>query len=254
MNHKPKISVIIPTYNEETHIKETLIAVKKQICNISYEVIVADGQSSDRTVSIAKDYAKVYISPENSKSFQLNFVIPKTCGTLLVFLDADTLIDPYFLQNVYRIFEKDKNLFACSARVKYYDGKAILFKLGSRRFTITRYFFLNLNMHIWYFFKTLLGYPELIGCNIIVRREIFFKTGGFKQLPPELIGMDKVFSDSLIYLSRKMKTGRIKTLNFVSVMTSGRSLSTRRSIGRIIQYYSKKDIYHNLAKDVNWKE
>ncbi|MFX1309449.1 MAG: glycosyltransferase [Promethearchaeota archaeon] len=254
MNHKPKISVIIPTYNEENNIKETLIAVKKQICSFPYEIIVADGQSSDKTVSIAKDYAKVYISPKKGKSFQINFVVPKTIGTLLVFLDADTLIDPYFLQKIYRIFEKDKNLFACSARVKYYDGKALSFNLGSRNFTITSYFFLNVNMHIWYFFKSLLRYPELIGCNIIVRRDIFFKAGGFKQLPPNLLGIDKVFSDSLIYLRRKMKTGNIKTLNFVSVLTSGRSLSTRRSLRRITQYRSKRDIFYNLAKDINWKE
>ncbi len=252
MNHKPKISVIIPTYNEENNINHTLIAIKKQNCNIPYEVIVADGQSSDNTVSIAKRYAKVFISPEKGKASQLNYVVPKSSGELLVFLDADTLIDPYFLQKIYRIFEKHKNLFACSARVKYYDGKAISFKLGSQSFILTQYFFLNFNMHVYYFFKTLLGYPELIGCNIIVRRDIFLKVGGFKQLPQNLIGIDKVFSDSLIYLTRKMKKGKIRTLNFISVLTSGRFLNSRRSLGRITQYHSKKDIFYNLAKDIDF--
>ena len=254
MNHKPKISVIIPTYNEENQIEEALIAVKKQVCNFSYEIIVTDGQSVDKTVSIAKNYAKVYISPKKGKSNQINFVVPKTKGNLLVFLDADTLIDPYFLQRVYKIFKKNKKLFACSARVKYHDGRIISFSLGSWKWTLTKFFFLNISMHIYYFFKSLLGYPELIGCNIIVRRNIFFKAGGFKQLPPDLIGMDKVFSDSLIYLIRKMKTGKIKTLNFVSVLTSGRSLNASRSLGRITQYRLKKNIFQNLAKDLNWKE
>ncbi len=253
MNHKPKISVIIPTYNEENNIKRTLIAVKRQICNIPYEIIVADGQSSDNTVSIAEKYARVYISPEKGKSSQLNYVVPKSSGDLLIFLDADTLIDEYFLQKIFRIFEKHKKLLACSARIKYYDGRAVLFKLGSQTFTITNYFFLNFNMHIWYFFKTLLGFPELIGCNIIVRREIFFKVGGFKQLPEGLIGIDKVFSDSLIYLTRKMKKGRIRTLNFVSVLTSGRFLNVRRSLERITQYRQKKKIFYDLAKDIEWK-
>jgi len=253
MNHKPKISVIIPTYNEENNLKRTLIAVKRQICNIPYEIIVTDGQSSDNTVSIAEKYARVYISPEKGKSSQLNYVVPKSSGDLLIFLDADTLIDEYFLQKIFRIFEKHKKLLACSARIKYYDGRAVLFKLGSQTFTITNYFFLNFNMHIWYFFKTLLGFPELIGCNIIVRREIFFKVGGFKQLPEGLIGIDKVFSDSLIYLTRKMKKGRIRTLNFVSVLTSGRFLNARRSLGRISQYRQNKEIFYDLAKDIEWK-
>ena len=63
----------------------------------------------------------------------------------------------------------------------------------------------------------------------------------------------EVFSDSLIYLTRKMKKGKIRTLNFVSVLTSGRFLNTRRSLGRITQYHSKKDVFYNLAKDINWK-
>lgn len=254
MNYNPKISVIIPTYNEETSIKTTLIAVKKQNCNIPYEIIIADGQSSDKTVSIAKNFAKVYISPKKGKAYQLNGAIPKTSGDLLVFLDADTLIDPNFLQKIYKKFERNKNLLACSARVKYYNGKAISFKLGSHKFMITNYFFLNFSMHLWYFFKTLFRYPELIGCNIIVRRDIFFKVGGFKQLPSNLIGIDKVFSDSLIFLKNRMKRGKIKTLNFISVLTSGRSLNARRSLRRIGDYHSNKDIFYDLAKDLKWME
>ncbi|MFW9973377.1 MAG: glycosyltransferase [Candidatus Odinarchaeota archaeon] len=254
MNHKAKISVIIPTYNEENNIRKSLLAIKRQKCSIPYEIVVADGQSTDNTVSIAKKYAKVYISPQKGKSPQLNHAVTKSSGDLLIFLDADTLIDENFIQKVYKIFERHKSLIACSARVKYYDGRALSFKIGSQNYIITNYFFLNFNMHIWYFFKTLFGYPELIGCNIIVRRETFFKVGGFKQLPQGLIGIDKVFSDSLIYLTRKMKKGKIRTLNFVSVLTSGRFLSIRRSLGRITQYRSKKDVFYDLAKDIRWKK
>ena len=244
---KPKISVIIPTYNEENNIKETLIAVKNQNCNIPYEIIVVDGQSTDKTVHIAENFATVYISPQKGKAFQLNYAVTKTSGDILLFLDADTLIDPLFLRKINRIFEKDNNMFACSARIKYYDGKAISIRIGSLKFTITSYFFHNFNIHLWYFFKNLYGYPELSGTNMIVRRDIFFKAGGFKQ-PPNSLGIDKVFSDSVIYLIRKLKKGKIKTLNFLSVLTSGRHLTVKRSLKRINQYFSQKDIYYELAK------
>ena len=166
-----------------------------------------------------------------------------------LFLDADTLIGPYFLHKVNRIFKKNKNLLACSARFKYYDGKALVFKLGSLAFTITTYFFHNIFIHPWYFFKTLFGYTELCGCNTIVRKEIFDKIGGFKE-PPNLLGADKVFSDSLIYLIRKEKRGKIKTLNFISVLTSGRNLKIKRSFKRINQYFTMKKEYYDLAKDI----
>ena len=247
MNYNPNITVIIPTYNEEKSIKSTLIAVKRQKCDFAYEIIVVDGQSTDNTVSIAKNFANVYISPIRGKAFQLNYAISKTSGELLILLDADTIINPYFFQKIYKIFKTHKNLYACSARVNYHNGKAISFKLASQRFIFTQYFLLNIGMHLYYFLKSLLGYPELAGCNMIVRREVFLKSGGFKS-PPNSLGIDKVFSDSLIYLTRKMKMGKVRTLNFVSVMTSGRYLTIKRSYKRISQYHSKKDIYYTLAK------
>ncbi|MFX1442885.1 MAG: glycosyltransferase [Promethearchaeota archaeon] len=248
--NKPKISVVIPVYNEENYIQETLIAVKKQVCDFPYEVIVVDGQSSDNTVSIANKYAKVYISPQKGRVFQLNYGALKSIGDLILFLDGDTIIKPYFLQTLYKKFKKNKNLFACAARFKYYDGKILSFKIGSISCTITQYFFINFLMHSWYFFKTLFGYPELCGCNTIVRRKIYFKVGGFKE-PPSGLGADKVFSDSLIYLIRKIKKGKIKTLNLISVLTSGRNLSVKRSAKRIWQYFSMKDIYYELAKKLD---
>lgn len=245
-----KFSIIIPTFNEEKHLKKTLIAVSRQVCDIPYEIVVSDGQSTDNTVSIAQKFANVYISPKRSKVFQLNYVVPKTSGNLILFLDADTLIHPYFLQKIYKIFKNNKNLFACSTRVKYYNGKAISFSLGSLRLTITSCFFQNITIHLYYLLKSLLGFPELSGCNIIIRRDIFLKTGGFKQ-PPNSLGIDKILSDSIIYLIRKMKVGKIKTLNLISVLTSGRNLSFRRSLKRVNQYFSKKHVYYTLAKEVN---
>jgi len=246
---QPQITVIIPTYNEEKNIKNTLLAVNNQIIRIPYEIIVVDGNSNDDTLKIAKQFSQVLLSPKKGKSYQLNYAVKKARGSIILFLDADTLVDPYFLHKIYGIFKKHKNLLACSARFKYYNGKAINFKIGNKHFILTSYFFQNIFVHTWYFFKTLLGYPELSGCNIIVRKEIFLKAGGFKQ-PPNSLGIDKVFSDSLLYLIKKFKLGKIKTLNFVSVLTSGRHLSLERSIKRIKQYYSQKDIYYKLARQI----
>ncbi len=248
----PRISVIIPTFNEERNIKHTLKAIANQIIDVPYEIIVADGQSTDNTVKIAEKFSKVLVSPKKGKTYQLNYAAKKARGWLIFFLDADTIVDTHFLQKIISKFNKDKELLACSARFKYFDGKKISFKIGTLNFSITSYFFQNIFVHAWYFFKSLFGYPELSGCNIVVKRRIFQEVGGFKQ-PPNSLGIDKVFSDSLLYYIKKINHGKIKTLNFLSVLTSGRHLTAKRSVQRIQQYHSQKDVYLNLAKKIGTK-
>ncbi|TXT65824.1 MAG: hypothetical protein BAJALOKI1v1_370008 [Promethearchaeota archaeon] len=252
----PKITIIIPTYNEELYIKDTLTGVLNQQCNFSYEIIVVDGNSGDNTVSIVEKriekipHAYIYIAPERGKVPQLNHAASKAKSDLLLFLDADTvLIDPYFLKKIHKKFARDKDLYACSARFKYYDGHALDFRLGSLKFIVTPYLIINIASHIYYFLKSLFGFAELTGMNLLVRRSIFFEAGGFKD-PPNSLGIDKVFSDSIHYLIKKHHKGKVKTFTFLSVLTSGRHLTIDRSLKRVQQYRSQKDIYDNLAKKV----
>jgi len=53
----PKISVIVPTYNEEKFIGKCLKALNTQtLPRDEYEIIVSDSSSTDRTVKIAKKF------------------------------------------------------------------------------------------------------------------------------------------------------------------------------------------------------
>ena len=56
----PAISVIIPALNEEKYIGNVLDALRKQTFK-DFEIIVVDGNSTDRTREIAKKSAKVII-------------------------------------------------------------------------------------------------------------------------------------------------------------------------------------------------
>ncbi|MEN6592532.1 MAG: glycosyltransferase family A protein, partial [Methanobacterium sp.] len=50
-----KISIIIPTYNEEEYLPYLLESIKRQDFT-DYEVIVADAHSTDKTREIAKSF------------------------------------------------------------------------------------------------------------------------------------------------------------------------------------------------------
>ncbi|MHA1309539.1 MAG: glycosyltransferase [Candidatus Helarchaeota archaeon] len=244
---KPEISIVIPTFNEESNIKRTLYSIKKQRCNVPFEVFIADGQSTDNTVKIAQKFATVIITPQRGKALQVNYVVPKTSGDILIFLDADTIIPPLFLEKIYNLFKKKKDLFACSARFKYNNGTKFSIKIGNKQFTITTFFFYNWGSYLYYFIRYLFGYPELAGCNIIVRRNIFFKVGGFKN-PPKSWGIDKIFTDAILYYIKKTGFGKVKTLSSIHVLTSGRKVSIKRGLERVYQYQTNKELYSNLAK------
>ncbi len=81
----PRISVIIPTLNEEEHIAQTLEKVHE---GFNVEVIVVDGGSTDRTRSIVPDCLEC----RNGRAAQQNLGAEKASGELLLFLHADTLL------------------------------------------------------------------------------------------------------------------------------------------------------------------
>ena len=92
-NDAYRISVIIPTLNEENQISDLLNALKERESTGSYihEIIVADAGSSDGTVTLAeKTGARVVHCSEKSRARQMNRGAEEASGNILYFLHADT--------------------------------------------------------------------------------------------------------------------------------------------------------------------
>ena len=52
----PVISIIIPTLNEEAHLHRLLGEVAQACAGVSYELVVVDAASQDRTVAVAREH------------------------------------------------------------------------------------------------------------------------------------------------------------------------------------------------------
>jgi len=86
-----RISVIIPTYNEEVHIAETIQAVKNQSTGQLADIIVVDGGSTDNTCTIAEERgATVVQSSRKGRAAQMNFGAQHADASILYFLHADS--------------------------------------------------------------------------------------------------------------------------------------------------------------------
>ncbi|SDX57941.1 TIGR04283 family arsenosugar biosynthesis glycosyltransferase [Hymenobacter psychrophilus] len=87
------VSIIIPTFNEGSHIGR-LLAHLRAICgpDAAVEIVVADGGSSDATATEAAAHgARVLACPRRGRAAQLNHGAAHARGQLLYFLHADSL-------------------------------------------------------------------------------------------------------------------------------------------------------------------
>lgn len=87
----PLLSVILPTYNEEKVIHETLEDLLTK--HRPDEVIVVDGGSQDRTVAMAKEWTQT-VKGERGRAKQMNLGARLARGDIFLFLHADTRLPP----------------------------------------------------------------------------------------------------------------------------------------------------------------
>lgn len=111
---KPFFSIVIPTLNEEKFLPKLLNDLAKQK-EKDFEVIVADSFSVDKTKDCVKSYKEdlklgFIQTKKKNVAAQRNYGAGKTIGDYLIFLDADTRINPFFLKKVKAKIIKDKGL------------------------------------------------------------------------------------------------------------------------------------------------
>ncbi|MGY5140055.1 MAG: glycosyltransferase family 2 protein [Candidatus Nitrosopumilus sp. Bin_571-38] len=116
----PKVSVIIPAYNEEKVIANTIEA----LLETKYpkkEIIFVDDGSKDNTLRIAtryKDRIKVLHKENGGKATALNYGIQYSTGEIIVIVDADTIIGRQSLKEIVKGFEVDEHVAAVAGNIK----------------------------------------------------------------------------------------------------------------------------------------
>lgn len=98
------LSVVLATHNEEAMLAKTLDSIK----DIADEIIIADGESTDKTLSIAADYKAKVIHTTNKANFHINkqLAMDAAKGDLVLQLDADEVIDKELKKYIVDLHEK----------------------------------------------------------------------------------------------------------------------------------------------------
>ena len=166
-NSSPYFSIVIPAYNEEEHIGSCLQSIfDSDYGSARYEVIVVDNGSQDKTYEIALNSgrAKVFQLLEGNVGAVRNYGAAKAQGQILVFIDADCLMDKDWLNRAEQLIRDRPN---CA-----YGGGA---KLPNNATWIETSWLLESK-----------GQPtlpkHLIGASTMISKELFLKVNGFHEL------------------------------------------------------------------------
>lgn len=211
------VSFVIPALNEELLIEKCLQSIRAQKTKLKFEIIVADGKSSDLTREISRRYAKVVVCPRKGIAKARNFGARFARGKILVFIDADTTLEKDYLQKVWDYFEKHKKVVALSGELGYCFSRPFL-NFGWRVISVF--------MRLGSFF----GGGRLTGSNLAIRRDVFRKAGGFPDVPSEDIAMT----------SALWKFGQTKYYPNARAFTSPRRFE--KDPRGILVYYLSRDV------------
>jgi glycosyltransferase involved in cell wall biosynthesis len=120
-----KLSFVIPAYNEEARIAKCLEALLGEIKkgNFDAEVLVVNNASTDNTATVAKTFPEVTVIDEPRKGLsqarQTGF--EHSSGDLIANIDADTVMQPGWIDTVLKTFTDKPDILALSGPHYFYD-------------------------------------------------------------------------------------------------------------------------------------
>ena len=207
-------SIVIPAYNEEAYLGETLATANRCIAEVATtygpgELIVVDNNSADATADIARSHnARVVFEPHNQISRARNTGAAAASGSYLVFLDADTSLST-------SVLEQALDNLSSGACV----GGGVVIEPDqpvSRKVQwLIRY---------WNFASRRFGMAA--GCFIYCRRDAFEAVGGFNE---------KLYASEEVWLSRALRRhGRSTSMKFCVIENPPIVTSMRK-----LEWYSR---------------
>jgi glycosyltransferase involved in cell wall biosynthesis len=114
---KATISIVMPVYNTEHCLRESIESILKQTFS-DFELIIVDDGSTDKSILILKSFCDdriVWISNKHDFIDSLNKGINKSKGKYIVRMDADDVMLPCRLETQYNFLEKHKNIDICGS-------------------------------------------------------------------------------------------------------------------------------------------
>ena len=122
----PKVSIVIPVYNEFGYTYDCIRTLVQNIKNVSYEVIVGDDESTDKTRKIKKIIKNVIVNVNHTEHgflMNCNRAAELARGEYIVFLNNDTLVMENWLESLVELIESRDDIGMVGSKLIYPDGR-----------------------------------------------------------------------------------------------------------------------------------
>lgn len=173
IHFEPKVSIVIPAYNEENNIKNCLNSIfNSNYPKEKFEIIVVDDGSTDKTAIAAKTFNQVKIvsGSHKGKSEALNLGFKQASNEFIITIDADTILEKDCIKNIV-LPMINKSVGAISGATKVKNKHSVL---GA--FQNIEYFYNNLVRHS---FSVLFGHTIWFHGAICCYRKSALKKAGY---------------------------------------------------------------------------
>lgn len=220
-----KVSIIIPVFNAEKYLSETINSVKNQIF-LNWECIIINDGSSDKSEeialkNIAEDIRFNYVFQENTGvCIARNNAVKLSVGEYILCLDADDLISDNFLDETVKVLESDLTIKVATSTVNFFGRSKGVMKVVS------------------YDLGTLLAENQIVVTSLF-RRLDYERVGGFNE------NMKEGFEDWDFWISILKNGGTVQCASEATFFY--RLLNVSRNSG--ISYDKEKKLRSQMWKN-----
>ena len=211
-----KISIIIPTFNEEENIEKIITYLLSIPQKERVEIIIADGGSTDNTIELAKKKKVLTtLAPVKGRAGQMNHGVSLAKGDVFYFVHADSRPPLTYFTDIEQSLGKG---FNCGCYRSKFDSNNFMLKINA--------FFTRLNV---------------LFCRggdqtIFVTKELFEKVGPYKN--------EMLIMEDYDFLARIRKQGKFKLFKKATVFSARKYdenswLKVQKANLKIVQMYKK---------------
>jgi glycosyltransferase involved in cell wall biosynthesis len=223
----PKVSVVIPCFNQAQFIGEAIASVQAQTCRDFEIIIVNDGSTDSESAAILDSYSspaiKVIHTPNRGVACARNHGIGQATGLYVLPLDADDKIADSYMEKAVAVLDSNPYVGIVYCQAEFFGEKTGLWELPEYSFP---------EILLW----------NMIFCSGFYRRSDWERAGGYN--PNMKYGLaDYDFWLSLVGLGREVY--QIPERLFMYRQRSG---SMNKSITGDEMVYLYTQLYKNHAE------